>query len=389
MTNIILVADCEIRPSSYDPLHLAWELRNHAVFARVVALGYAGAEDKAVFGQASREELESAAYWKNSGADLVIAYYWWASERMLDAIREANLPLVFFMDSTGVFDPMITFPMAVRAYATALNAVQNRVRMIKAATHSLLHRKEIMAAQLRKMEKADLLVIETELFRKRLASFFRSQGRPDLADRIRVVSHSAKKPFTSILPGSQRKEQVVGACHWLEAGKNARGWFAAIKKALAAQPNMEATAFGAKGNLWIEENVKGASRLALTPWIPATELAGAFSEARILFSASWSESLPIVALEALCSGCTIVAPPIDGFRSLGLEEGFGTLARSHSTRHLCEALQTEWREWEAGHRDPVRIANEWRQRVGLQTVAEKWAVICGEILAGQTHALKI
>ena len=70
--------------------------------------------------------------------------------------------------------------------------------------------------------------------------------------------------------------------------------------------------------------------------VPQTRLAEIFSQAHVFVLASFFEGLPLVVLEALASGCRVVATALPGVREVspGIPADFMTLVRTPRLRHL-------------------------------------------------------
>lgn len=369
--DVIFVLDVEIRPSSYDPVSLVNELCKMQCPARMLAPGYAGSESREHFEECAREDLEDIAFWKRQPASIVIGLYWWTNLKMLAAIKASGMRVGLWMDSHGTFDPLLTFPASFRAYLTSLQPLAQRLRMIKAALQSIWRRGEIATAHAGKMAQADFLVIESQPAAENLRSFLQPRGLTKLAKQVHVIPHAAKREFTEIPVPLERQNQIAGACRWDDSHKNARGWTRAVAMAAAKAPGWTAVACGALASTGMLTAANCPS-IQTTDYMPLSMLAQTFGKSRIYLAASWSESLPIVALEALCMGCTVVAPPITGFKALELERGFGTLARDGSIEGLSSALLEDISAWNAGQRDPLEIAAWWRTRVSLSAVAGQW-----------------
>jgi glycosyltransferase involved in cell wall biosynthesis len=96
------------------------------------------------------------------------------------------------------------------------------------------------------------------------------------------------------------------------------------------------------------------------------------TSARVLLSTSRFESTPVQGLEALCQGCTLVASDdVPGYRSLVHNGAYGETFKRNSAEECASAIQREMERWNKGMRNPKSIADHWRSRCSLETIASR------------------
>jgi glycosyltransferase involved in cell wall biosynthesis len=157
---------------------------------------------------------------------------------------------------------------------------------------------------------------------------------------------------------------------WYDEQKNAELLARTITKVVAQQGDLQFVIAG-KGSKEIFGDLAAQfpDRVLLPGVVPASEMLPLLNSCRFLLSSSRWESHPIGALEAVCSGCTVVATPIPGFLDIADGGRSGTIAESHRAEALARATLVENAKWESGERNPLQIAEHWRKIVNNRVVA--------------------
>jgi glycosyltransferase involved in cell wall biosynthesis len=114
------------------------------------------------------------------------------------------------------------------------------------------------------------------------------------------------------------------------------------------------------------------NRLILSGRIPNPDLAPILQSAQISLCSSNHESFHIASAEALCCGCSVVAPDLPELPSLHwfAGESCGQLAEK-SPERLAQAVTNELRLWRDHQRDAGRIAKLWGARLHADRVAAR------------------
>jgi glycosyltransferase involved in cell wall biosynthesis len=229
---------------------------------------------------------------------------------------------------------------------------------------------------LRFLSEADVIKIESEVPARILQGFLERRGRPDLARRVEVIPFAVRPCFTEPRLPDRKEDLVIVAGRLGDVQKGPVETAAALRAFLRNG-----------GPTRVEIHSRGipdSSLLALADEFrtvtvrvdsPRELLADRLRAAAVLFSRARWETTPVIALEALCSGCTVVAPrELPGFASL-LEDGrFGKLYPRERTRDAVEALREETGGWRTGARVPRALASKWRQDVSVTAVALRLAM---------------
>jgi hypothetical protein len=104
---------------------------------------------------------------------------------------------------------------------------------------------------------------------------------------------------------------------------------------------------------------------------PHREVGAICQRSKIFLMTSRTESFNIAAAEALCCGCSVVGPVEIASVPFFAGEASGTVACRQRRSHFLDALGAEVQAWEAGMRNPGRIAQTWLAAVGSAAVAKK------------------
>ena len=96
------------------------------------------------------------------------------------------------------------------------------------------------------------------------------------------------------------------------------------------------------------------------------------SRAQVILVPSRLESFSLASAEALCTGATIVACPLESLTYLAGGGAYGSLARNFSTKALAAALLCEFQMWTTGARTQQHVANSWRMTLNEDVVGQMW-----------------
>ncbi len=183
----------------------------------------------------------------------------------------------------------------------------------------------------------------------------------------------------SPLPREQRKHKIISIGRW-DAIRHKRP-FVLMRVAegiLRVQPDLVFEIFGFVPPLMTEwhRNLpeKIRPRVLLRGLRPNEEITAAIGESKILYCPSASDGIPLVAIEGLGGGCSIV-----GLRSIdvagmywAISEGDGTFAENDDIDSHVGALSNELRAWDSGLRDPMQISTRWRKWFAAKSCARKF-----------------
>ncbi len=228
---------------------------------------------------------------------------------------------------------------------------------------------------LKSFTQADWIKIESELPAEALRRFCESRERPDLAAKVIVIPFAVRELFTEKEILNVREELIIVAGRLGAQQKNPKRLRRVLEEFCPRFPhvNVELHLRGSAPDLsGMPERFPG-----LTVFLDSTRehLAQRLASARIFLSTSRFETTPVIGLEALCSGCSLVAPAdVPGYASLIEGNRFGACA-GRSVAEGVSALVSEYELWRDGQRDATEIAAHWRRRCSLSAVAHAFLAL--------------
>ncbi len=303
-----------------------------------------------------------------AGATDAIVFSFLHFPRILAAAREAGLNVLSKGDTTGETvaraHPRASFTHALHDRAPA------RERAVSLA-HWLARIGPLAGRDARELvrvlELAPATVVETAGAREAVRAALRRQGAETLAERIHVVPNPVGDAFTAAAVPAARERLVVAVGRWDLAAKDGRLLARALERFLAARADHRAVVAGAGGDTTFGGRVERAGRL------PQAELVALLGSARVIVSSSRWESFSLSSHEGLAMGCTVVGPALMPLRDAVAAGPYGTLARRRDPVALADALAAEASAWERGEREPGAIARFWRERLGVDAIARRYA----------------
>jgi glycosyltransferase involved in cell wall biosynthesis len=330
------------------------------------------------------DDLESPDWWKATGAQGVVMYAWGAPRYLpiAQAIRQAGLKLVCNMDTSGTFG-VLGGPFEYwGAQWRILNGlgvnpsslIMFLLKFISSISWSLIKNDPGRARHLR---QADLIGAVSPIARERIQRVCRWYGGDDLAARVALIPHPVSMHMR--YTGQAKQPRVVCVGRWQPEDwrqKNPRLLLQTLVYLLPKVPHLECVVVGSmEENLrrqFLETTAVFSGRVRLPGRMPNHEIAPLFQTSQVALCTSNHESFHIASAEALCCGCSLVAPDLPELPSLKwfVGESSGRLA-SRTPEALAQAVQEELCSWRQGQKEPDKIAERWGRRLHADRVADQ------------------
>lgn len=328
---------------------------------------------------AQRTEMLSASWWASLGVDALIfegaanaAYL-----PYLSAIHAAGIRVHAPLDSDGLVDPAIDF----RGYWLARYswAISRGIRLpsVHATAHSLARLAIPSSADSRLLYRLGLLSsfsAESPLAIARLRSYFQQRKRLDLEKQLFWLPHAVpSKRFDGVRP--QKEKLIVSAARWNDEQKGASLFVELASTILASEPDYRIEVAGVfseeLARAVAAKNPAVAKRICGVGRLPNEKITDFLSRAQMFLVTSRSEGFPNVVADAVCCGCSIVAPARVAAMHFFASHDSGTLAWSRSPAAMQHALVSEIDGWRNGFRDPDSIANHFGGLLNITNVTNR------------------
>jgi hypothetical protein len=330
---------------------------------------------------ATHEELSSTAWWKEQAPDLALLGGGLSPDMLPvhQSARRAGVRTMLDYDASGVISPHFTSSRAFW-YETRSQYSDARRHWPKARAwarfgYYVLRHHHAHHRILDFLSSVDLVRIVSPLALGRMTRFCQEQGRPDLVAKFVLIPHPVEIPGEADMPGvPERKKQVVATGRWDSYAKNSRLLTKTLEAFLRIAPDYTAVIAGS-GQEALDPDLHKlpeaiAARISVTGFIGHEALLQLYSGSRMYLMTSRSESFNIAAAQALCMGCSVVAPPQIPTASWFCGAQSGTVANSYRSAALVEALMIEDQAWAANQRAPAEIAAHFRNMVSTASCAD-------------------
>jgi len=343
-----------------------------------------GQDDSGLGQQITLHLLQRAGWWRQQELDLAIFYgVGTFPGEVLRQARVSGATVVVECDSDGTVSPLqAPWRRFKLTHWDSRLPFLSRLRSAKAWFHNwLVSGKDRERIVLDFFNEADWIKIESEIPATVLKSFFLSRQRADLARKVTVMPFAVRQWFTTPAVSSIREPVIVLA-----------GRLSALQKGPVETVEVLRSLSHGTAPPRIELHIRGAapefdalaqqySNVSVAHDTPAEVLAERLRKAQVVFSRSRWETTPVLGLEALCSGCTLVAPSeVPGYSSLIQKDRFGTEFDSRSTHLAMAALRGELARWRRGARNPTAIASHWREQCAIEIAGERWLELAAQKL---------
>ena len=346
----------------------------------VVAYGVPEEDRQRPIMAASLPELATPAWWRQSSATHAVL------GGGLDpvflpvclAAREANVRTVLTLDSGGCLLPRHgSWTEFARDTLTQYLDYRPRPGYVGAVIRILyycLFQGRIGRRHLRFFATADWICTVSPLAQSRIRRRLTEWGRDDLVQKVMLVPHPVRAvPAGASLPPSEK--QIVSVGRWGGYAKNAALLVRSLVELLDRIPDCQARIVGADMEtieFWLRRSKRWpAERIVLAGFMNHADLLNLYSRSQVFFLPSRSESYNISAAEALCCGCSVVAPAHLPTASWFCGRESGTVAGDYTAAALADGLAKEMGLWAAGRRDSGAISRTWINEVGVERCAQR------------------
>jgi hypothetical protein len=323
--------------------------------------------------EASIGEMEKPDFWRGLGLDAIIFFNWLRAPGAVRAMKQAGLFVISRSDTDGHMSGRV-FP---KAAWLAMEASDDRmiVRLRKAkflAERYLILSPAEDRALIDTIDHTDAVAIECDEAAKNVRRILAYYKRSDLGRKLNVIPHNVGDDVLAReISLSQRRRAIICGGRWDAAQKDAHLLTATFERLLHRQPDLEILIMGDGAGHLFEPL---AARHPSVNWLRRVDhekVAGLLNNCRILVSSSRWEGYSILALEALCMGCTLATPPLPGFISMAENGRCGTLASRRNATSLVRAIESERALWDRGVRVPGDISAVWRKRTSNDSVVSE------------------
>jgi len=322
---------------------------------------------------AEAAEMEAAEFWQGLGAEAAIFFNWLRAPRILAAMKQAGMHVVSRGDSDGKISARV-FPGA--AWLALENGNDGWVRWLQ-KRQWWLRRCLILCAindrdLLETVQQTDAVATECDESARHLRRIFAYYKRPELSQKLHVIPHSVSDEILQQpLQTDQKPRGLICGGRWDDPQKDVHLLVATLERLLPKQEDLQVTIVGAGADNLFESLGRRFPQINWLRRVARRDMAQLLANSRIILSSSRWEGYSVITLEALCMGCTLVAPPLPGFVSMAEQGGYGTVSPNRSPAALAAAIEQELALWDRGARVPAEIAATWRGRTNNHTVVDE------------------
>jgi glycosyltransferase involved in cell wall biosynthesis len=300
-------------------------------------------------------DLTAVSFWRSIAADHVILVTFLRLDDVLAAAREAGHRITAIAESDGQVSLKLFFGFRFRRDWRLSSTRRERARLVWYYLKLFLGRwRRSDQVFIRSAELSDSIVFATEGARRNFERCLLLHGRSDLVSKLRVEPYPIDPVF--LAPAHEpRKRRAVAIGRWDGPEKRADLLARAISRYLDSGGDWEFAIVGRGGERAFAPVSQRFPRCRYVGPLSVRQVAELLRTSQVLLCTSLWESGPIVAFEALASGCTIVSTPLPTVASLVQGGRSGTMSRSHRVSSFVEAMKAEFREWDESRRRPMAV----------------------------------
>lgn len=320
--------------------------------------------------EAGSDGMEQVDFWRSLGLDAVIFFNWLRAPRIVTAMKQAGLVVISRGDTDGRTSGRV-FPKA--AWLTMESSDDPMLVRLRKAKYLVERYLTLSIAEdqalIETIDQSDAVAIECEEAARNLRRILAYYKRSDLGTRVHAIPHSVSDEILSeTIYEGQRPRTILCGGRWNAPQKDPHLLSAALERVLRRQQDIQVVIVGDGPDNLFQPLTNRHPDVKWLRRVPHEEVATLLKTCRLMVSSSRWEGYSILALEALCMGCTFAAPPLPGFVDMSEDGRFGTISSRRTPGSLARAIETELELWDRGARIPGDISAVWRKRASNDAV---------------------
>jgi hypothetical protein len=335
-------------------------------------------------GQLLGFKVQKLSDWLKSGLekeppDVVVAISRFNPElnAALGKIKTKKIPLIVKGDTDGTIGyPVPPNYLRVRPLSNYL-----RARPLLAHPLNILRQlkwrapiRYFVEKKIHHIKLADLVVYESPGAGVNLSHVLRYWGLKCQIKKLHHIPNSISKVYTDAPLVEKTSGEVVSIGRWDDRWSKGSDLLSGVIVDILLK--VSDTRFIVIGNNpeYIKNRIPAdlLKKVCFTGAMDYKEVQPIVSTAQIILIPSRLESFSHVAGEALCTGATLVATPIEALYYLAGGGAYGSIARDFSVPAISSALLHELYQWRCHSRDPNAIASHWRSILNEDRIAQIW-----------------
>ena len=223
---------------------------------------------------------------------------------------------------------------------------------------------------IRSAELSERVIFASEGARRKFSLCLTHYDRHDLLNRLRVVPYAVDSAFLTQDLSQQRGRRAIAIGRWVDPQKNAGSLAKALARYYRQGATWEVMIVGNGAATFFSKVAARTNRLRLAERLPPARIAELLATSRVLLCPSYWEGCPIVAFEALATGCTLVSTPLPSVTALIDDGRRGTESASYRPEDFVRAMVAEFSAWDSGLRSSVDLSRQWRTTLECERICE-------------------
>lgn len=332
--------------------------------------------------RAKNNDFIDVNFWENFESKVIIFYYGLHYyKKYFQAIKAANKKIIIKLDSHGqLWYPLHYFHSQYFMHSGSW--LRRVARIIKWSIP--FWRRAIVQADLKQLEIADAVIIESPEALNNLVYLYNYWGKPELTTKTYFISHPVEPLFTDSDVAFKKENIVISVGRWdYPEAKNPKLLVKTLTNFLRVKKDYQAKIIGSG-----EDVVKKllnrygndiGDRVEILGCLAHDQLLGHLETAKIFFMPSRWESFGMAAAEAVCCGCSIVGTPLAPLKYLSRQGLSGETAVNFSKQAVSATLFLAAEKWERQEYNPREIADFWRKKLDRKIIAKEIIKIAEKI----------
>jgi glycosyltransferase involved in cell wall biosynthesis len=287
---------------------------------------------------------------------------------ILRAIKAKNILLIIKGDTDGSLGYPIP-PNYLRARPILAHPL-NILRQLKWRAPI----RYFVEQKIQHIKMADLVVYESPGAGVSLSHVLRYWGLEDQIKKLCHIPNSIARIYTDLPLVEKTPGTIVSVGRWNDPWPKGSDLLAGVIKDVLQRVSDARFVVVGNNSEYISDRIPVDLRekVLLAGAIDHKEAQSIVATAQIILVPSRIESFSLVSGEALCTGATLVATPIESLYYLAGGGAYGSIARDFSVSAISSALLYELHQWKCHSRDPNTIASYWRSALNEDRIAQIW-----------------
>lgn len=231
----------------------------------------------------------------------------------------------------------------------------------------------IIRTRLDQISISDATIVESPGAAANLSYFLYFWGCHKYVQKINAIPNPVAPDVALLVPPENKEKLIVSIGRWDDPVKGPTLLSETIARTLNVRQDYRFVVIGPESDaVWKKLEPRHREQVQSTGTLDFLSAHQHVRAASIMLTTSLIESFSFATAEALCTGCSVVVPPIESLIFLAGGGSYGTISSNFSAKAMTSSLLFEIEQDISGRRNCKEIACHWRSKLSPDIVGRIW-----------------